>query len=235
MEITERNRIINGMFFPFLFVAILWVIKFAEITFETKLTGFGLYPRTYSGLIGIFTFPLLHGDFYHLLSNSVPLLFLGSIIFYFYRGIAFQVFFWVYLMTGVWVWAAGRSSFHIGASGLVYGFVCFLFFSGVFRKNNRLLALSLLVVFVYGSLIWGVLPLRKGISWESHLMGSVAGLITAFYFRKEGPAAKKYEWEDEPEEDQLQEEHPVTIRYIYLPQQQGENNENNPPSIKTGT
>ena len=104
-------------------------------------------------------------------------------------------------MSGIWLWAAGREAYHIGASGLVYGFASFLFFSGIFRKERSLMVLSLLVVFLYGSLVWGIFPIHPEISWESHLLGSLAGIITAFYFRKEGPQEKKFEWEDEGEDN----------------------------------
>jgi membrane associated rhomboid family serine protease len=103
-------------------------------------------------------------------------------------------------MSGLWLWAAGREAYHIGASGLVYGFASFLFFSGIFRREKTTMVLSLLVVFLYGSLVWGIFPIHPEISWESHLMGSLAGIITAYYFRKEGPQVKKFEWEDEQNE-----------------------------------
>ncbi|MFI5164464.1 MAG: rhomboid family intramembrane serine protease [Bacteroidia bacterium] len=204
MEREEKQKIIRSILYPSLFVALLWMIKFLEVFFDLNLTRFGLYPRTYSGLIGIITCPLIHSSepslFAHLFSNSVPLLVLGAMTFYFYRPIAFSVFFWVYLMSGVWLWAAGREAYHIGASGLVYGFASFLFFSGIFRKERTLMVLSLLVVFLYGSLIWGIFPIHPQISWESHLLGSLAGVITAFYYRNEGPQPKKFQW-DEDEDD----------------------------------
>jgi membrane associated rhomboid family serine protease len=201
MEQGEKRKIIRSILYPSLFVLIIWLVKLFEITFGVDLIRFGLYPRTYSGLIGIATCPLIHSSFNHLFSNSIPLLVLGIIIFYFYRSIAFSVFFWVYLMSGVWLWAAGREAYHVGASGLVYGFASFLFFSGIFRKDRTLMVLSLLVVFLYGSLIWGIFPIRPEISWESHLLGSLAGLITAFYFKKEGPQPPRFEWPEEDEND----------------------------------
>ncbi len=199
MEDSEKQKIIRSIFYPLFFVAILWGIKLLEIFLGQNFIEWGLFPRTWHGLMGIFTCPLIHSSFAHLFSNSVPLLVLGAMTFYFYRPIAFSVFFWVYLMSGIWLWAAGREAYHIGASGLVYGFASFLFFSGIFRKERTLMVLSLLVVFLYGSLIWGIFPIYKQISWEAHLLGSLAGFITAFYFRHEGPQAKKFEWEDENE------------------------------------
>ncbi len=202
-----NSKLFFSIFYPSLFVAMLWLIRIFEEVEKINLSWYGLYPRTIHGLIGIITGPILHADFPHLISNTLPLFILGAIIIFFYHSIAFQVFFWVYLMTGVWVWAAGRNSYHIGASGIIYGFITFLFFSGIFRKDTRLLALSLFVTFLYGGTIWGILPLHNGISWESHLLGSLAGLITAYNFRKEGPPPRKYDLgEEKEEEDELNEE-----------------------------
>lgn len=201
MEESEKGKIIRSIIYPSLFVALLWLVKFFEITLDLNLLHFGLYPRAYSGLIGIITCPLIHSSYNHLFSNSIPLLVLGTITFYFYRPIAFSVFFWVYLMSGLWLWGAGREAYHIGASSLVYGFVTFLFFSGIIRKERSLLVLSMLVTFLYGSLLWGIFPIKREISWESHLLGALAGIITAFYFRKEGPQAKKFEWNEDEEDN----------------------------------
>ena len=196
------------------------------------MLGYGIYPRTLHGLIGIVASPLLHVNIAHLFANTLPLLILGPIIFFFYRPIAFQIFFWVYFMTGLWVWAAAHNSYHVGASGIIYGFESFLFFSGLFRKDTRLLALSLFVVFLYGSTVWGILPYQKGISWESHLLGAFAGLITAYHFRKEGPISKKYDFGDDDENElmDVSDPEPVTenivdapgetsINYTYIPKE----------------
>jgi membrane associated rhomboid family serine protease len=225
---NKTSKIFYSLFFPALFVILLWTIKSIEIGTGSSFAIYGIYPRTVHGLIGVLAGPLLHADFDHLLSNTIPLVILGSVMFYFYRTIAFQVFFWVYLMTGIWVWAAARESYHIGASGILYGFVSFLFFSGVFRKDTRLLALSLFVVFLYGGTVWGIFPIRNGISWESHLLGALAGLITAYNFKKEGPAPRVYDFGSEEEnelvdvsgeqthEDYTDAEDPVVINYTIV-------------------
>lgn len=200
---NKTSKLFFSLFYPTVFLVILWGIKLYEYFGGAYLSQYGLFPRRVSGLVGILVSPLLHADFGHLISNSLPLLILGSIVFYFYRTIAFQVFFWVYFMTGIWVWVAAREAYHIGASGLVYGFITFLFFSGLFRKDTRLLALSLFVTFIYGGAIWGVLPLQNGTSWESHLLGSVAGFITAYHFRKEGPPPRVYDFGDEAENEKI--------------------------------
>ena len=163
---NTTSKLFFSFLYPSLFVAVLWGIKLFEVVEQVNLSWYGIYPRKTSGLIGIVTAPLLHGDFPHLISNTLPLLVLGPIIFYFYRTIAFNVFFWVYVMTGVWVWAAGANGYHIGASGIIYGFITFLFFSGIFRKDPRLMALSLFVTFLYGGAIWGIFPLQQGVSWQ---------------------------------------------------------------------
>lgn len=190
--------------FPLLFLCLLWFVKFYEVITNTELYHYGIYPRTSKGLLGILTGPLLHSGYEHLWANSVSLFVLGCILFYFYKNISIQIFFWIYLTTGIWVWVAARSSYHIGASGIVYGLESFLFFSGVFRKNKSLMALSLLVVFLYGSSVWGILPIQKHISWESHALGALAGLIIAYSFKKEGPSNPDYDLgEDEENETWL--------------------------------
>ena len=130
--------------------------------------------------------------------NSVSLAdFQGkTVVLYFYPKVAYKVFTIIYFGSGILVWFFGREVYHIGASGIIYGFVSFLFFSGIFRKDNRSIALALVVIFLYGGLIWGVLPVEKGVSWESHLFGAIVGLISAFIFRKVDPP-KRYDWEDE--------------------------------------
>lgn len=194
----DKKQVVNALFFPFLFIAVLWAIKFIELFSGASFSHLGITPRTTEGLIGIVAAPFVHGDVAHLSSNTIPLLILGTTLFYFYRGIALQVFLWILLMTGIWVWCAARGgATHIGASGVLYGLVCFLFFSGLLRGDRNMLTISLLVAFLYGGIIWGIFPLERGISWESHLLGSVAGLITAVYFRKEGPLAEKHEWPEE--------------------------------------
>jgi membrane associated rhomboid family serine protease len=198
---NELNKILNGIFFPLMFVLSLWLIHFVLSNLHLHVCEFGLIPRTTKGTFTAFSFHLVHGSWSHLISNTIPLLFLGSVVFYFYRSIAFHVFFWVYFMTGVWLWAAARDgTCHVGASGLVYGFVSFIFFSGIFRKNRSLLVISLLVVFLYGSLIWGIFPFNESISWEGHLLGSLSGIITAYFYKKEGPPHDVHHWDEDDNE-----------------------------------
>jgi membrane associated rhomboid family serine protease len=183
---------------PLTFPVLLWLIHLISFSFNIKLNFLGVLPRNISGIVGIITSPLIHGSFSHLISNTAPLIILGISIFYFYSKSAYRSFLLIYLGTGLLVWIFGREVYHIGASGVVYGYVAFLFFNGLFRKDNKSIALSLLVVFLYGGLVWGILPGMRGISWESHFFGSIMGLIASFIFRKIDPP-KKYDWEDEEE------------------------------------
>ena len=185
---------------PLTFPVALWVIHLISLFLNQDLSKLGLLPRKPAGLLGIITSPLIHGDFSHLISNTLPLIILGWIIFNFYNKISYLLFFFIYFFTGLLVWIFARQVYHIGASGLVYGFVSFLFFSGIFRRDNKSIALALVITFLYGGLVWGILPGMEGISWESHLFGAITGLIAAYLFRKIDTPSKKYDWEDEPDD-----------------------------------
>lgn len=197
-----KSGFLRYMIVPIAFVLIMWLVKSVEMFFDYDFYTWGIFPLSLQGLAGIFLSPFIHSDFNHLINNSIPILVLGTTLFYFYREVAKGVLFLSILITGLWVWVFAREAFHIGASGVVYSMATFLFTSGVIRKHPRLMAISLLVVFLYGSMVWGILPIRDRISWESHLMGSISGILLAIYFRKFGPQRKKYLWEIEPELDE---------------------------------
>lgn len=200
--VDEKRRLIYSTIPALLFVLLLWVIEIFEWLSGISLSFLGVYPLRWSGLVGIIGAPLVHSDFSHLAANSVPLLVLGTALFYFYRPIAYKVFIWSYILTGLWVWVFAREAYHIGASGVVNALAAFIFFSGLIRRNTRLIALAMVIAFLYGSIIWGIFPEffpGENISWESHLMGLIAGTILAFYFRKEGPQRERYSWEIEEE------------------------------------
>lgn len=181
---------------------IAWAVFYFDIAYSLDLSRFGTQPRTITGLWGILCSPFLHGGLDHIASNSLPVLVLGMITFYFYKPIAWPVFIWIYLISGIWLWIGGRgNTVHIGASGLIYGAATFLFFSGVFRKHKPLMVVSALVLFLYGSMMWGIFPLMPGMSWEAHLFGSIAGVMVAYSYRKEGPQRKVYDWENEPDDE----------------------------------
>jgi membrane associated rhomboid family serine protease len=182
---------------PLYFVLSFWIIFWIEVKYGYNFNKYGIYPRTLKGLRGIFFSPFIHGDIKHLYQNSIPLFVLLFSLYYFYRKIAFKVFVYGTVFTGILTWIIARASFHIGASGIIYMLFSFIFFSGIIRKNYRLIAVSLMVIFLYGSMVWYLLPVKEEISWEGHLSGFVVGIIFAFYFRKTGPQKFKYEWEHE--------------------------------------
>jgi membrane associated rhomboid family serine protease len=197
-----KKKFLLSIIIPGVFLFLMWFIKITEILFDIDLSFLGIYPLELKGLPGILFSPLIHEDFKHLFNNSIPVFFLGTAIFYFYSEVALKVFGWTYLLTGLLVWLTGREAWHIGASGLVYGFASFLFFSGIIRRYFRLVALSLLIVFLYGSMVWGMLPdLYKNVSWESHMLGFVSGILLAVWFRNQGPQKPEYDWEEEEEEE----------------------------------
>lgn len=197
-----RKKMFLSMLIPGVFVFLMGLVKIIEVLFDLDLSNFGIYPLSLEGLPGIIFSPFIHADLGHLFNNSLPLFFLGTALFYFYSEIAVKVSLWTYFLTGVLVWLAGRSAWHIGASGLIYGLASFLFFSGIIRKYFRLVALSLLIVFLYGSMVWGIFPnIYKEVSWESHMLGFISGIILTVAYRKEGPQQPVYEWLDEEEED----------------------------------
>lgn len=198
----ERKRFLYSLIFPAFFLLIIWLVKISEILLDLDFAFLGIFPLKSKGLIGILTAPLIHSDFEHLIANSIPVLILGTGLFYFYNKIAYKVFFLSYFIANVWIWFGARQAYHIGASGLVYSFASFLFVSGVIRKNVKLMAIALLVVFLYGSMIWGVLPIQPHVSWESHLMGAIAGFVLAIYYKDKGPRSEMYSWEIEEDEDE---------------------------------
>ena len=184
------------------FVALLCAIHLLNWLLALNLAQFGLKPRQLSGLLGILTAPLLHGSWGHLLSNSLPLLVLGTGLLYLYPSAALQVFAAVYLGTEIIVWVLARGSVHIGASGLVYGLAVYIFTAGLLRRDVRAIAASLLVYFLYGTLVWGVFPIQVGVSWETHLAAAIIGLLLAFYYRHlDQVPRKRYDWEDEEDEE----------------------------------
>jgi membrane associated rhomboid family serine protease len=194
----DKKRFLASAFPPLLFVILLWIIKISETIFYLDYTKYGILPGSFLGLRGVVVGPLIHANMSHLLSNSLPLVILGSGVIYFYRTSSYKVITLIYLGSGFLVWIFARKAYHIGASGLIYGLVAFLFFSGVIRRDTRAVALSLLVTFIYGSLVWGLLPLESGVSWESHIFGSFVGIFCAFVFKSFDPPAK-YEWEYDDE------------------------------------
>ena len=187
------------------FVALLWVILAFNWALDLDLQRYGVRPRDAHGLVGVLVAPLLHANFAHLLANSLPLLVLGTVMLHLYPTPAVRVFVAVYLLPGVAVWLFGRSdTVHIGASGIAYGLVAYILLAGLLRRDRRAIAASLLVCFMYGALVWGVLPIEPGASWETHLAGALTGLACAFVFRRlDVPPHVQYSWEHEIDADEV--------------------------------
>ncbi len=209
-----------------IFIVIIWLIKFYEVSSGIDYGDYGVLPRHLSGLKGILFSPFLHGSYEHLISNTAPLFFLLAALLFFYEDIWVKVFLLIYFLSGIGLWMGGRESYHIGASGVIYGLTGFLFLSGVLKKDIRLMAVSMLVVFLYGGMVWGIFPLFVEVSWEAHLFGLMAGCVTALIFRDSGPKKILYQWEKDEVEELLGEQEDTTnqnvnnttgttIHYIY--------------------
>jgi membrane associated rhomboid family serine protease len=179
-------------------VSLLWVILIVDSVLGLGLARFGLRPRNFEGLVGLFTAPLLHGGFEHLFSNTLPLLVSLTTILYLYPRAAMRVIPIIWIGSGLMGWFIGRPSLHFGASGFVYGLLAYVFISGILRMDMRSVAVSVMVWFLYGSMIWGVLPIRPNMSWELHLSGAILGVALAIMFRRwDVIPVKRYAWEDD--------------------------------------
>lgn len=182
-EQAERISVKDRLIAALLFVASIWTVKVIEVVFHMDFTYLGVLPRSQDGLWGILTMPFLHADFGHVGANSLPAFILIMATLHFYHRISFRVIVGVSFSSAAMVWLFARSAIHIGASALIYGLASFLFFSGVFRRDTKAIAVSMLVAFLYGSMVWGVLPIYADVSWEGHLFGAIAGGLFAFRYR----------------------------------------------------
>ncbi|MDF0708962.1 rhomboid family intramembrane serine protease [Flagellimonas okinawensis] len=183
----------------------IWIVFWVEVKFGVNLNDYGIYPRKLSGLKGVLFSPFIHGSVAHLYNNTIPLAVLMAFLFYFYRSAALRVLIFGTLVSGLLTWIIARPSYHIGASGVIYLLASFIFFKGILAKNYRLVALSLIVVFIYGSMIWYIFPVKDGISWEGHLSGFATGLVLALITKVKVPEVRKYDWE---RDDYREEEDP---------------------------
>ena len=184
----DHRRLNIAFFVAGLFVGLAWIVFAFSVYFRSEFGLPGIQPGNVSAWYGIFLSPFLHGDLSHIFSNTLPAFLLITLLIYSHRGIAFMVGGLIILITGILVWFIGENgSNHIGASGLIYGLSAFLFFSGIIRWDKQLLFISATILFLYGSMIWGVLPLQPGVSWEGHLSGAISGTALAFLLRNKGP------------------------------------------------
>ena len=166
------------------FVILIWLIWIVEFLADLNLGVLGVYPRRASGLLGILTSPLIHGGFSHLVSNTLAMIILPTITLMSYPKSALPLTIWIWLCTGFWTWCFAREAYHIGASGLIYGYASFIFFAGIFQRDRRRMALSFIIIFLYSGLLFGLIPDTGHISWESHLSGAIAGTGFAYFSRK---------------------------------------------------
>jgi membrane associated rhomboid family serine protease len=176
-------------------VFLIWLVFWYQVRIDHGIKAFGIRPQKLEGLLGILSSPFLHGDINHIYNNSIPLFVLSLALFYFYKKVAWKVILYGILLSGFLTWLIGNGGNHIGASGLIYVLVSFIFFKGIFAKHYRLIALSLMVIFFYGSMIWYVFPIKAGMSWEGHLSGLITGLFFALIFRKQVAKPDRYKWE----------------------------------------
>ena len=199
---NDNTRLRRSFILALLFALTLWVIKLAEIILGLDFVHYGVFPLRVSGLRGILTAPLIHASLSHLFSNTAPLVILGTALFYGYPRSAKIVVPVLYLGSGLGVWLFARHAYHIGASGLTFGVMFFIFTIGVLRWDTRAIILAMVVFFLYGSMIWGIFPGKPGISYESHFFGAAIGIILAILLKHHdpAPATKKYSWEEEADE-----------------------------------
>lgn len=186
----ERQRLLRSFIVPIGFVVLIWIVKCVEVVFNLDFSFLGIKPLQTDGIPGIVLFHFLHGSWSHLYANTLPIIVLGACLYYFYRPIATKICLLLMFSTGLLTWCGARGGVHIGASALIYGLAFFLMLSGFIRRNKSLVIVSFLVIFLYGSLVWGLYPkyaIDNHISWEGHLAGFIMGIAFAIVYRKEGP------------------------------------------------
>lgn len=212
----QKESIFQGTAIPFLLLVIIWGVHFLNVSFPNLLIyTYGILPREIAGLKGILFSPFIHSttdNFSHIFNNSVPLFVLTYFFLISYKPIFTKVSVFIWLFSGVCVWLAARENYHIGASGVIYGLAFFLFFSGIFSKNKRLISVSLIVVFLYGSMVWGIFPTEERISWEAHLFGAIAGVVMAFYYKNRFKTKEQYNFSISPEFEEFVDEYNAELK-----------------------
>lgn len=201
---NSKKRFFLALFTSAIFIIILIIIYFAGEQLSLDFYRLGVYPREPKGLIGILTHPLVHSSWGHLLANSSSLVFLLATLIYFYKDWSYLIFFLIWITEGTILFIIGRENWHIGASGVIYGLAFFLFFSGVFSKTKSMMAVSLLMVFLYGSMIWSITPhfVKAEVSWEGHLSGAIAGFVMSLFLYSKAELSKKEPVTYNDEEDE---------------------------------
>lgn len=182
---------------PLFAILLIWTVFWLELRFGVNFNNYGIFPRRLSGLQGVLFGPFIHGSIEHLYNNTIPLAILTLALYYFYQKSATKIMVLGMLIAGILTWIIGRPSYHIGASGVIYVLASFIFFKGIFTRYYRLIALSLAIVFIYGSMLWYIFPIEEGISWEGHLSGFLTGLLLARIVKTKIPEPVKYKWEQD--------------------------------------
>lgn len=204
MDIQERyifrRKVRVSLFMPLLLIFIMWMVAIVEALFNLSFYKFGVIPRDLIHSYNIFFATFIHKDWLHLWANTIPIFMLSWGLFFFYREIAYKVFLQMYIGSALLLWIIGRNAFHIGSSGLIYALASFLFMSGIIQKNYRLMAISLIVSFIYGSMIWGIIPTVTDISWEGHLSGLFIGFVLAVLYRNKGPVIPTHNFDSDEDE-----------------------------------
>ncbi|MDD2560177.1 MAG: rhomboid family intramembrane serine protease [Bacteroidales bacterium] len=213
----EKKRFRLSFYVPALLVCLLALVQALQSGLQADWYHLGIYPREISSLPGILTHVFVHQNWAHFFNNAVPLFILSWCFYYFYRELFWKGSLLLWLSCGLFTWFIGRTNWHIGASGLIYAYSFFLFFSGLIRGHKPLMAISFVVVFLYGSTLWNMFPwgeFNQDISWEGHLSGAVAGLLWAVLLKRQGPQAPAPSEEEEDEEESLNSEWRTTTEEI---------------------
>ena len=186
-EVLDKNRLFYALWTTGLFIVLIWGVYGINEAYALNWRRWGNHPRDWDHVWGVFTYPFLHGDLEHLWNNTATFFTLNSLLFYFYRSIAARVWIGLFLISGIGLWVFAQGGNHIGASGVNYALAAYLFSSGAIRKSQLLLRVSLLVAFLYGGMVWWMLPIDEHISWEGHVAGAISGVLLAVITRRWGP------------------------------------------------
>jgi len=219
---------------PFLFILSIWLVYWSEIRFGFRFNEYGVYPRTLQGLRGVIFSPFIHGSLKHVWNNTIPLFLLSAAVIYFYRSQRWTIFLIGWLGSGILTWIIGREANHIGASGFIFMLMSFVFFKGVITGYYRFVALSLIIMFLYGGMLWYLFPIERHISWEGHLGGFTTGFLLAV-FLPVVYSKDRYEWEKEefvPENDPFMKHFDENGNFIEILPDETEEISQEVPSVK---